>query len=140
MFAPTWRLLPRPSFDAETEAPCGTSVAEAREALAFWRGRLQRLPWYRRAARAEAREMAARWQRRRLQAELERWQLSGLARPLLVLIDWWTPSRGAAARHVAKHVLRASPVARMVAVAATAVTVTALAMLALVVVAIAQLV
>ena len=115
MFAPTWQLLPRPAFDVETEAPCGTSVAEARG-------------------------MVARWQRRMVQAELERWQLSGLARPLLVLIDWWTPSRGAAARHVAKHVLRASPVARMVAVAATAVTVTALAMLALVVVAIAQLV
>ena len=140
MFAPTWRLLPRPSFDAETEAPCGTSVAEAREALAFWRGRLQRLPWYRRTARAEAREMAARWQRRKLQAELERWQLPGLARPLLALIDWWKPSRGVAARRVAKLVLRASPLARMVAVAATAVTVTALAMLALVVVAIAQLV
>ena len=48
------RVLIRPSFDAETEAPCGTSVAQAREALSFWRGRLARLPWYRRAARAEA--------------------------------------------------------------------------------------
>jgi hypothetical protein len=43
MFAPTWRLLLRPAFDVETEAPCGTSVADAREALAFWRGRLKRL-------------------------------------------------------------------------------------------------
>ena len=43
MFAPTWRVLPRPAFDVETEAPCGTSVAEAREALAFWRRRLKRL-------------------------------------------------------------------------------------------------
>jgi hypothetical protein len=140
MFAPTWRLLPRPSFDVETEAPCGTSVAEAREALAFWRGRLKRLPWYRRAARAEAREMAARWQRRRLQAELERWQLPALAGPLHGLLDWWTPGRGPAARHVAKRLLRASALARMVAFAATAVTITALAMLALVVLAIAQLV
>jgi hypothetical protein len=140
MFAPTRHLLPRPAFDVETEAPCGTSVAEAREALAFWRGRLKRLPWYRRAARAEAREMVARWQRRVLQAELERWQLRGLARPLLTLIEWWGPSRGLAARRVTKRVLRASPVARMVALAATAVTVTAVAMLALVVVAIAQLV
>ena len=47
MFAPTRHLLPRPAFDVETEAPCGTSVAEAREALAFWRTRLRRLPWYR---------------------------------------------------------------------------------------------
>jgi hypothetical protein len=140
MFAPSWRLLPRPEFDLETEAPCGTSVAEAREALAFWRTRLRRLPWYRRAARAEAREMAARWQRRMLRAELERWRLHGLARPLLTLIDWWAPTRGLAARHVTKRVLRASPLARMVALAAAAVTVTALAMLTLVVVAIAQLV
>jgi hypothetical protein len=140
MFAPTRYLPPRPAFDVETEAPCGTSVAEAREALAFWRGRLKRLPWYRRGARAEAREMVARWQRRVLQAELERWQLRGLARPLLALIEWWGPSRGLAARRVTRRVLRASPVARMVALAAAAVTVTAAAMLALVVVAIAQLV
>ena len=140
MFAPTWRPLLRPAFDVETEAPCGTSVAEAREALAFWRRRLKRLPWYRRAARAEAREMVARWQRRMLQAELERWRLRSLAAPLLALIEWWGPARAFAARRVARRALRASPLARMVALAATAVTVTALAMLALVVVAIAQLV
>jgi hypothetical protein len=140
MFAPTRHLLPRPAFDVETEAPCGTSVAEAREALAFWRGRLRRLPWYRRAARAEAREMVARWQRRMVHAELERWQLRGLARPVLALIEWWGPTRGLAARRVTKRVLRASPVARMVALAAAAVTVTAAAMLVFVVVAIAQLV
>jgi hypothetical protein len=139
MFAPTWRLLLRPAFDVETEAPCGTSVAEAREALAFWRGRLKRLPWYRRAARAEAREMVARWQRRSLQADLERWQLRRLAPPLLALIDWWGPTRAATTRRVTKRLLRASPAARMVALAATAVTVTAVAMLALVVVALAQL-
>jgi hypothetical protein len=140
MFATTWRLLARPGFDLETEAPCGTSVAEAREALAFWRARLKRLPWYRRTARAEAREMAARWQRRLLRAELERWRLHGLARPLLNLIDWWTPTRGRAARRVTKRVLRASPLARLVALAAAVVTVTGLATFALVVVAIAQLV
>ena len=140
MFAPSRRLLPRPSFDAETEAPCGTSVAEAREALAFWRGRLKRLPWYRRAARAEAREMAARWQRRRVQAELERWQLRGLAPPLLRALDWWAPGGGVAVRRAAGRVLRVSPLARMVALAATAVTVTAIAVLVLALVAIAQLV
>jgi hypothetical protein len=45
MFAPTWWRVLQPAFDVETEAPCGTSVAEAREALAFWRQRLKRLPW-----------------------------------------------------------------------------------------------
>jgi hypothetical protein len=140
MFAPTRQLLPRPAFDAETEASCGTSVAEAREALAFWRGRLKRLPWYRRAARAEARHMAARWQRRLVEAELERWQARALTRPLLFLLDWWGPARGQLARRVTKGALRHSPVARMVALAAAAVTVTAMAMCVLVVVAIAQLV
>jgi hypothetical protein len=139
MFAPT-RLVARPAFDLETEAPCGTSVAEAREAHAFWRERLKRLPWYRRAARAEARMMAARWQRRMLQAELERWRLHGLAGPLFTVMDWWGPARGVAARRVTKRVLRVSPLARMVALAAAAVTVTALAVLALVVVAMAQLI
>jgi hypothetical protein len=139
MFTPTWRRLLQPAFDVETEAPCGTSVADAREALAFWRQRLRRLPWYRRTARAEAREMIARWQRRMLRAELERWQLRGLARPLCAVIDWWGPTRALAARRVTKRLLRASPLARMVALAATAVTVSALAVLVLAVVAIAQL-
>jgi hypothetical protein len=140
MFAPARRLLPLPAFDVETEAPCGTSVAEAREALAFWRARSKALPWYRRAARAEARDMVARWQRRAVQAQLERWQLPALAGPLLAVIDWWGPARAVPARRIAKHALRASALARMVAVAAAAVTLTAVAMLALVVVAIAQLV
>jgi hypothetical protein len=139
MFAATWRALPRPAFDVETEAPCGTSVAEAREALAFWRARLRRLPWYRRAARAEARAMVARWQRRVVQAELERWRLHALARPLAAVLDWWGPSRRLPARRVARSLLRASALARMLAVAAAAVTVAAIAVLALVVVAMAQL-
>jgi hypothetical protein len=140
MSAPTWRLFLRPAFDVETEASCGISVVEAREALAFWRRRLRRLPWYRRAARAEAREMVARWQRRMVHAELERWQLRGLARPLIALIDWWGPTRSVAARRIATRVLRASPLARIVALAAAAVTVTAVAVLALTVIAISQLV
>jgi hypothetical protein len=140
MLATTWRVLARPASDVETEAPCGTSVAEAREALAFWRTRLRRLPWYRRAARAEAREMVGRWRRRVLQAELERWRLHALAGPLGALIDWWGPSRRLPAGRVAKHVLRASALARMLAVAAAALTVAAVAVFALAVVAIAQLV
>jgi hypothetical protein len=72
--------LPGPAFDVETEASCGISVVEAREALAFGRRRLARLPRYRAAARAEAREMVVRWQRRVVRAELERWRLRGLTR------------------------------------------------------------
>ena len=138
MFAPTWRAFSRPAFDVETEAPCGTSVAEAREALAFWRRRLKRLPWYRRAARAEARGMVARWQRRIVQAELERWRLHALARPLAVMIDWWGPSGRLPTRRVARasSALGDGAEARL----AAAPIAVALAVLALAVVAIAQLV
>jgi len=38
--------------------------AEAREALEYWLGRLQRLPRRRRKDRREARAMIARWERR----------------------------------------------------------------------------
>jgi hypothetical protein len=130
----------RPAFDVDAEMPCGTSVAEAREALAFWRTRLRRLPWYRRASRAEAREMIVRWQRRLVQAQLERRRLSVFSGPLLALAEWWGPARSRAQRRAARGALRASPVARMVAVAAVAVTVAALAVLALTAVALAQLV
>ena len=84
--------------------------------------------------------MVTRWQRRVVQAELERWRLPALARPLATMIDWWGPSRRPPLRRLAKTVLRASALARMLAVAAAAVTVAAVAVLALAVVAIAQLV
>ena len=83
--------------------------------------------------------MVARWRRRMLQAQLERWRLHGLVGPLLALVDAWETRAGVAARRVASRLVRRSPVVRMVAVAAAAVTVTALAMLALVVVLLAQL-
>ncbi len=59
---------------------------EAREALAFWEGRLQRLPRRRLAARREAREMAERWRMRVREAELAAWgdgPLAWLRRALL---------------------------------------------------------
>lgn len=63
------------------------------------------------------------------------------ARPAAVRLDRLVGStRGVAARRVTKRVLRVSPVARMVALAAAAVMVTAVATLALVVVANARLV
>jgi hypothetical protein len=39
-------------------------LADGIESLQFWRARAQRLPWYRRAARREARLMTERWERR----------------------------------------------------------------------------
>ena len=84
--------------------------------------------------------MVARWQQRIMQAELERWRLHALARPLAAVVDWWGPGRRLPARRVAKSVLRASALARMLAMAAAAVTAAAVAVLVLAIVAIAQLV
>jgi hypothetical protein len=139
MYAPDWRLLTRPAFEAHEEGPSGTSVAEAREALAFWRSRLRRLPWYRRGARAEARTMIVRWRRRLWHAQLERWRLVAIAGPALALAEWLGPTRAVTVRRATGRVLRISAVARMVALAAAAATVAAVAVLALAVVVLIQL-
>jgi hypothetical protein len=110
----------------------GQPVARAR-ALAV-RGELER-------AEAAARSGATvRAFRGHLPARRRAHDLRAVARPLLALIDGWGSTRGLAARRVTKRGLRASPVARIVALAAAAVTVTAVVTLALVVLAIAQLV
>jgi hypothetical protein len=141
MSASTWRVLARPAFDTEAEASCGTSVAEAREALGFWRARHARLPWYRRAARAEALEMAARWQARLVQAELERWRVPFLTRTALAVLSWWGPYRGRPVRRLASVTVlatRVSVTARVIALAAAAVAVAALAVTVLVAVLLVQ--
>jgi len=141
MSASTWRVLTGPAFDTEAEASCGTSVAEAREALGFWRARHARLPWYRRAARAEALEMAARWQARLVHAELERWRVPFLTRTALAVLAWWGPYRGRPVRRAAKVTVlatRVSVTARVIALAAAAVAVAALAVTLLVAVLLVQ--
>jgi hypothetical protein len=51
----------------------GPSPADARESLVYWRGRLERLPRRRLAARREARAMVVAWEERLRRAEIERW-------------------------------------------------------------------
>src|SRR5436309_8388671 len=132
----------RPASDAETETACGTSVAEATEALAYWRGRHARLPWHRRAARAEAREMAARWQQRLVTAHLERWRLSALTGLVAPLMAWWGVSRVTRTRRIAAlalPVVRRTAIGQMLMAAAAALTLFAIAATVLVVVLIAHL-
>jgi hypothetical protein len=47
---------------ARLQAP--PDLSEGAEALAYWRGRRRRLPWYRVIARREAAQMTAVWERR----------------------------------------------------------------------------
>ena len=54
-------------------------IVEAREAHAYWSRRAASLPWHRRAARREARELASRWRGRLITAYLESWHLGVVA-------------------------------------------------------------
>ena len=58
---------------------------EARSSLDYWRRRGSALPLYRRAARREAKEMAARWEARVRAAELARFEASVAGRVLAAL-------------------------------------------------------
>jgi hypothetical protein len=118
-----------PAPTGETDFSSATSITEARESLAYWRGRLERLPWHRRAARAEARDRVSHARRRLVAAQLERWQLGFLLAPLLALL--------AARERPLKHArllgllaLRRSQLARRLLIAATAASLAAVALLA----------
>jgi hypothetical protein len=69
---------------------------DARSSLAYWQRRRRTLPVYRRAARREAKEMAARWQERVRAAELARFEATPLGRLLAWLgisVLWIRPLR-----------------------------------------------
>ena len=113
-------------LSTDTETACGTSVAEAREALAYWRGRLARLPW----------------QQRLVTAHLERWRLSALTGLVAPLMAWWGVSRVTRTRRIAAlalPVVRRTAIGQMLMAAAAALTLFAIAATVLVVVLIAHL-
>src|SRR4051794_4723987 len=94
------------------------SVADEREALAYWRRREAALPWHRRAARAEGREMAMRSRRRLLSAHLARRGLShsGLLAPVVTAMAL---PRRAQARRLISLALRTGLGRRLRLMAAT---------------------
>jgi hypothetical protein len=71
---------------APGEPLVGSDIADAREAMEYWSRREANLPWYRRAARRECREMIASWRATLVGAHLERWRLPGVADALLPLL------------------------------------------------------
>jgi hypothetical protein len=65
-------------------------IREAREAHAYWSRRAEALPWYKLAARREARELASRWRVRLVTAQLESWRLGAVAE---LVAPWFAPRR-----------------------------------------------
>jgi hypothetical protein len=112
----------------------GSDVVEAREALDYWSRRADQLPWHRRAARREARELAARWRGRLVAAHLERWGLGRFQSVLVPLLDTGGRGRVRHARRLAWIPLRRTFIGRVVLVTAMAAAATAVACFALVVV------
>lgn len=71
---------------APGEPLIGSDIADAREALEYWSRREASLPWYRRAARRECRQMIASWRATLVGAHLERWRLPRVAEAVLPLL------------------------------------------------------
>jgi hypothetical protein len=126
------RLRPSsPRSVAEPQPSGGASLAEAREALAFWSARASRLPWHRRGARREAQLMVARSRARLIGAQLERRGLGPLALALAPLLQTLARSRKAHLRGLLLLFLRRTPQGRALLVGAAAVVAASLAGLAL---------
>lgn len=118
------------ALESEIAAITRTPVAEARDALRYWRTRGSRLPWYRWEARREAGAMASRWRERLLRARLERWGLQALAPALTPLAR----ARGNLARSAVRWLVRPQGLARRAILFAAATVLGAFAALVLLVV------
>jgi hypothetical protein len=109
-----------------------TDIEEAREAHQYWSRRAATLPWHRRAARREARVLAARWRGRLAGAYLERVGLRSLARFVAPLVDTGGRRRSTLVGSLALAGLRRTTIGRKLIFAATVATVLAVAGVAMV--------
>lgn len=118
-----------------SEVSVDTTLADARESYAYWRSRRAQLPWHRRAARREARTLAARWRARLVRAHLDRLGLDATAIVVAPLIGVLARTRGDHARWLWRTFGRRAPLARRLlclAVAVTGLAITTLAVLVIV--------
>ena len=106
-------LTARRPATSDEDALYATPLEDAREALAYWRGRLATLPRYRRAHRREARAMIANWEARVRRARFAR--LPGPVQWVMAVVADLMPSRRSAAILAVRHV---GPLRRVVAGAA----------------------
>jgi hypothetical protein len=117
---------------ARREPPDGSFISEAREALDYWSRRAERLPWYRRGQRREARVLAARWRVRLTRAHLERLRLARAEPVVAPLLDTRQRSGVGHVRWLAWRTMRRSVVGRMVLMTAAGMLTVGLASVAVV--------
>src|SRR4051794_32057267 len=133
MLARLGLLLAGRASSADMKFSSGASIAQAREALAFWRSRLSQLSWHRRAARREARTRVSRARVGLIRAHLQERQLGHFAAALQPLVVALGRTRGDHLRWLWAVLLRRNPLVRrwLLTVAVTAVgSLVALALLA----------
>jgi hypothetical protein len=109
-----------------------TNIDEAREAHRYWSRRAAALPWHRRAARREARVLAARWRGRLAGAYLDRVGLGSLERFVAPLFDTGGRRRSTHVGSLALAGLRRTSIGRKLIFAATMATLVAVAGVAMV--------
>jgi hypothetical protein len=109
-----------------------TDIAEAREAHRYWSRRAATLPWHRRAARREARVLAARWRGRLAGAYLDRVGLGSLARFVAPVVDTGGRRRSSHVGALALAGLRRSAIGRKLIFAASVATLLAVVSVAFV--------
>lgn len=115
--------LDTPEDDAFAAAIAPPPLADARESLEFWRGRLAGAPLYRFRRRREARQMVARWEARVRRAEAAVFG-GGVAGRLRAAWDRGTwAGLGSEVAHLARRRVRL-PALRHVVIAAAALWVT----------------
>jgi phage baseplate assembly protein W len=118
---PALSLSPRPVDDDLRE-----SLDEAREALAYWEGRVRHLPWRAVRRRREARELVVRWEARVAAQERERHGHGIVGALVLLATERRLPQAGR--RAGLRVIRRARRTLAAVAVTAVALTAAAVAM------------
>ena len=108
-----------------------TDLHDARESLAYWEARAQRLPRYALRKRREARAMASRWQAHVLDAERQTYGEGFLGAALMLVAERRLPTRMRSSGRKAARIALGTGIA-VVAASATVFTLACVALLSLI--------
>ncbi|TML04604.1 MAG: hypothetical protein E6G41_11570 [Actinobacteria bacterium] len=110
--------------------PCDDlRIRDAREALGYWSRRAVELPWYRRAARREARALAAAARSRLIAAHLQRLRLGRVEHMIAPLLDTRGRGPGADARSLVVASVRRTAIGRLLLISTAALAAASIACL-----------